>query len=128
MQRDFQKWHLLKSKIDMDHNAPLFREQEIWWCSLGINIGSEEDGKGKDYLRPILITRKFNKNIFYGLPITSRERDDIFHTPIHTKNVYGSVIMSQMRLIDAKRLSHRMGKITEKDFNAIIKKLKGLFP
>ena len=25
-----------------------FREKEVWWIALGVNIGFEQDGKGKN--------------------------------------------------------------------------------
>lgn len=107
---------------------PLFTEREVWWCALGINIGSEEDGKGENYLRPVLILRKFNKDVFYGLPITSKPKDDKFHIPINSGEILGSVILSQMRLIDAKRLSHLVCKITGNELKEVKEKLKKLFP
>jgi mRNA-degrading endonuclease toxin of MazEF toxin-antitoxin module len=70
--------------------------------------------------------RKFNKNIFYGLPITSKKKDDIFHLIINSGEVQGSVILSQMRLIDSKRLSHLFSKITNKELDLVKKKLKDL--
>ncbi|PID34747.1 MAG: hypothetical protein CR971_01625 [candidate division SR1 bacterium] len=32
--------------------------REIWYVSLGNNIGYEEDGKGNDYKRPVLVLKK----------------------------------------------------------------------
>ena len=128
MQKDFDAWNNIKEGTHEKGISPLFSEREIWWCFLGVNVGSEEDGKGKDYLRPILIIRKFNKSIFYGLPITSKIKDDQFHISINSGDVKGSIILSQMRLIDAKRLSYIMGKITENESKEIKKKLKNLFP
>lgn len=128
MKKDFDAWNKIKKETHSKDRPPLFSEREIWWCSLGINIGSEEDGKGEDYLRPVLILRKFNKSIFYGLPITSRIKDDQFHVSINSGDVMGSIILSQMRLIDSKRLSHLMGRITEDESKEIKKKLKNLFP
>jgi mRNA interferase MazF len=128
MEKNFEDWNLKKKEIHIKNKAPLFTEREVWWCSLGINVGSEEDGKGLNYLRPVLVVRKFNKDIFYGLPITSKEKDDIFHSLINSGEIKGSVILSQMRLIDSKRLSFLLGKITSKELDDIKKKLKALFP
>ena len=124
MDKDFDSWNMKKKETHGKDQYPLFSEREVWWCSLGINIGSEEDGKGLNYLRPILILRKFNKNIFYGLPITSNKKEDKFHAIISSGEIQGSVILSQMRLIDAKRLSHLLGKITSKELDEVKKKLK----
>ncbi len=126
MEKNFDNWNIIKKETHAKQLLPLFSEREVWWCQLGVNIGSEEDGKGVNYLRPVLILRKFNKNIFYGLPITSKNKEDIFHASINSGEIQGSVILSQMRLIDAKRLSHLFSKITNKELNEIKKKLKDL--
>ncbi len=128
MEKDFDNWNKLKKSMNLKNLIPLFSEREIWNCSLGLNVGSEEDGKGINHLRPMLIVRKFNKEIFYGIPITSKIKNDIFHIQINSGEVNGSLILSQMRLIDAKRLSYLMGKITEKEMSQIKEKLKALFP
>lgn len=124
--KDFDEWNKIKKNINNINTAPLFSEREIWWCGIGENIGFEQNGKGRDFLRPILIIRKFNKYIFYGLPITSKKKQNNFHSLIVSGKIEGSVILSQMRLIDAKRLSHRVSKIDSHDFVEIIKKLKDL--
>ena len=126
--KDFDRWNEAKKIIHTNENLPLFSEREVWWCVLGLNVSSEEDGKGRQYLRPVLIIRKFNKNIFYGIPITSNKKEGIFYAPIDSGDVHGSVILSQMRLIDARRLSHILGKITGKESAVIKQKLKALFP
>lgn len=128
MKKDFDSWNKIKKETNDKGRSPLFSEREIWWCALGINIGSEEDGKGINYLRPVLVLRKFNKNIFYGLPITSKAKDDKFHISISSGEIQGSIILSQMRLIDSKRLSHLASKITDDELKEIKKKLKALFP
>ncbi len=126
--KNFDAWNRMKKATHNKDVPPLFSEREIWWCALGINIGSEEDGKGENYLRPVLILRKFNKSIFYGLPITSKIKDDEFHLSINSGDIRGSIILSQMRLIDSKRLSHLAGKITGDELKEVKKKLKSLFP
>ena len=128
MEKDFDNWNIIKKETHGKKLPPLFSEREVWWCALGINIGSEEDGKGLNYLRPVLVARKFNKDIFYGLPITSNKKDNKFHLIIDSGDIQGSIILSQMRLIYAKRLSHLFGKITDKELNEVKKKLKVLLP
>jgi len=39
MKKDFQNWHKIKADIDQFRLSPFFREREIWWCSLGANVG-----------------------------------------------------------------------------------------
>ncbi|MDP3764258.1 MAG: type II toxin-antitoxin system PemK/MazF family toxin [bacterium] len=116
MKKDFQKWHALKSNIEEHNKPPLFREQEIWWCSLGANIGVEEDGKNEFFERPILVLRKFNKEMFWGLPLTSKKKEDKFHYFFILHGLERSAILSQLRLWSSKRLIRRLGKISDKQF------------
>lgn len=43
MKKDFNSWSQLKQKIDSQEKFPYFEEREIWWCSIGLNIGHEEN-------------------------------------------------------------------------------------
>ena len=40
---------------------------------MGENVGIEINGKGKRFLRPVLILKKLSKNGFLGVPLTSQE-------------------------------------------------------
>ncbi len=64
MKKDFEKWHKVKSRTQERCSPPSFEEREIWWCSIGANVGVEEDGKSTLFSRPVLIIRKFNAMIF----------------------------------------------------------------
>ncbi len=78
MGKDFEKWNLLQKQIETNL-PPFFHEREIWWCSLGANIGVEEDGKNELFERPVLILRKFNKEMCWGLPLTTRKKEGPFY-------------------------------------------------
>jgi len=69
--KDYAGWHAKKSLINGNNSKPLFYEREVWWVAIGHNVGNEEDGKGRDFARPVLIIRKFNKSLFYGLPLST---------------------------------------------------------
>ena len=126
MEKDFQKWHVLKSKIHYEHPAPEFREREVWWCSLGANIGVEEDGKNDTFERPILVIRKFNKEMFFGIPLTSRSKESIYHVPFVLHDRTSTALLSQLRLSSAKRLIRRIGRVGKKQFGEIQEKIANL--
>ena len=71
-EKDFLNWHRIKENIEFNNNRVYFHKREIWWCSLGVNVGFEQDGKGKNFARPVLIFKKFNKEIFWALPISAK--------------------------------------------------------
>lgn len=73
MKKDFQKWHEKKTDIDEVEKRPFFQEREIWFCHLGVNVGFEQDGNGDDFLRPVIVFRKFNKEVFWAIPLTKHQ-------------------------------------------------------
>lgn len=126
--KNYLKWHAIKSDIENSGKEILFRDREIWWCSLGENVGFEQDGKNEKYERPVLVFRKFNKGMFWGLPLTSKEKNDSFHykLALHIKNENNEieerisiVILSQLRLLSGKRLIRRVARINENNFKEI---------
>lgn len=132
MAKDFQIWGNIKTKIQQKDLRPIFNEREVWWCSIGVNIGDEEDGKGKEFTRPVLILRKFNNRFFLGIPMSTQLKDNPYYLKINFKNFSVSLLLSQARPIDAKRLQERMERISENNFKEIkkeyIKKIFKVFP
>ncbi len=116
MHRDYGLWTKVKKVLNCLPKRPEFKERKIWWCSVGENIGDEEDGKGKDYTRPVLIIRKFNKHICFALPMTTKIKNNVYYYRIEFKNRTQCLMLSQMRLIDSKRLQLLMGKISHDEF------------
>jgi mRNA-degrading endonuclease toxin of MazEF toxin-antitoxin module len=117
MQKEFFEWHLKKESIDNIPERLFFHEREVWWCSLGVNVGFEQDGKGPRFARPVLIFKKFNKEVFWALPLTTKVKENRFHMSIDLDdNLPRSVIVSQIRLIDARRLLHKMCTISENNY------------
>ena len=39
MQKDFDGWNDVKKKTHIENSRPFFREREVWWASLGLNMG-----------------------------------------------------------------------------------------
>lgn len=69
MKKDFKKWHDKKSQVNEIEVRPFFHEREIWYCTIGANVGFEQDGSGEDFLRPVIVFRKFNSEIFWAIPL-----------------------------------------------------------
>ncbi|MFA7000331.1 MAG: type II toxin-antitoxin system PemK/MazF family toxin [Candidatus Paceibacterota bacterium] len=126
--KDFDNWNKKKKIIDQKE-IPLgmfFNEREIWWGSLGLNIGYEQDGKNENFERPLLIIRKFNNDIVWALPLTTIAKDNRFHYKLKSSGSF--VILSQVRLVSTKRFLRLVETINENEFNEIIIKIKGLLP
>jgi mRNA interferase MazF len=118
---NFDNWNKKKKIIHFKKIRPNFHEREIWFASLGENIGFEENGN----LRPVIIIRKFNNKIFWSIPLTRQKKQNKYHFyfSFDSKEISGA-ILSQMRLIDAKRLQYKVGNVNKDNFEEIKKRLK----
>lgn len=129
MKKNFQNWHSKKTIINEVEKRPFFHEKEIWFCCVGANVGFEQDGIGEDFQRPVVIIRKFNNEIFWAIPLSKTKKRNKYYFEFPFSDAITSVaILSQIRLIDAQRLSRKIGGMNEKDFKSLIEKLKALLP
>jgi mRNA interferase MazF len=118
--KNFLDWFKLKPKLDNLLQRPLFQEREVWWCSIGVNIGCETDGKNQLYERPVLIFKKYNKNQFLALPLTTTTNvHPIYHSILTVRRTTSQVMLSQGRTLDAKRLIRKISKLTTKEFEKV---------
>ena len=127
MEKEFDNWNNIKKRINVTENYLNFKEREIYYINIGKNIWFEEDGKGNDFLRPAIVLKKFNNYIFWGIPLTSsnlKNKDDYFYYKFYLKNIENCAILSQIRLFDVKRLSHKIGFVSIDDFIEIKKRIK----
>ena len=117
--KDIERLHHEKVRV-------FFHEREVWWCSLGVNIGFEQDGKGGKFGRPVLIFKKFNNEIFWALPLSlqvkKKKATAHFYAPVNLPDGISRIaLLSQMRLIDGKRLLKKIDTIPEENYAAIQK-------
>jgi len=126
MYKDFDSWNFLKKNLDRRKNIPSFKQREVWWCHIGLNIGDEENGKNNNYHRPVLIIKKFNNHIFLGVPLTSRVKENRYYHKIYFHKNEQCAMISQFRILDCKRLDRRMGKIADQYFITIREELRKL--
>jgi mRNA interferase MazF len=118
--KDFKDWHKAKKEIHNSKERHFYHEREVRWCSLGENIGFETDGKGVQYTRPVLILKGFSKEVCLCLPLTTViKTGKYYHKIILEDRIDRNVILSQIRLIDTKRLKGPIGIVDEIQFKAI---------
>lgn len=128
MEKSFDTWNEKKKVINNLPENTFFHQREIWWCSLGVNVGQEQDGKNVLFERPVLILKKFNKNIFWALPISSSIKNNIFNFHITYQNQERSILLSQLRLMSSKRLLRKIHTLSPEEFRNLVVQLKDLLP
>jgi mRNA interferase MazF len=123
--KDFDAWNVVKKSLNKRRKLPNFSERDIWFISVGTNIGSETDGKNHEFERPVLIIKKYSSNIFFGLPMTTTARAGNWYYALQTKGYKSVVILNQGRVFSAKRLIRRVKyHITTNEFAIIKQKFK----
>ncbi len=116
MIKRFLEWIGLKERLHgQSHEPPFFRENEIWWCHVGENIGVEINGKNDKFTRPIFILKKYDKYSFLGLPFSTKNKIGNWYVSIYFAGVPQVAILSQSRVFDYRRLYKKIGELTKKD-------------
>ena len=112
MHKDFDRWNQAKKKLNADVEPLYFREGEVWWVHLGVNIGYEIDGKKENFARPVIVLRKYNKYSFLALPLTTSAKRNPWKLPIgHIAGKQAFAVLSQLRNIDSRRLYQKVAWI-----------------
>lgn len=117
MQKDFDKWNEIKKQTD-NKTLPeefFFYEREIWWCSLGLNVGREQDGGRDNFERPIVITRKLSPDTFIAVPLSTKKRIARFQAIVTFGDLVNYGLLDQIRVIDSKRLLRKIGMMNNSE-------------
>ena len=85
MKKDFDNWNIRKKETNSDNDyLPLYHSRQIRWCRLGVNVGYEQDGTGKDFSRPVLILKGFSRHVCLVVPLTTSVKKNKYHVFIGT--------------------------------------------
>ena len=126
--KDFDKWNKIKKKINhKDDYLPFYHERQIRWCRFGVNIGYEQDGTGSGFSRPVLILKGFNRHTCLVVPLTTSTKSGEYNIPIGIIDEQeASVIISQLRLVDVRRLYKYVATLDKEVFKEIQKAVKDM--
>lgn len=126
--KNFDEWNEIKKDLDNHlYKPPLFKERDIWWCSFGINIGSEVCGKNINFRRPVLVIKKLSQTSFIGVPLSTQVNDGSWYIEItHSKGIKNTANLAQIRYIDFRRLDKKIGALDTNNFSKVKKQLKNI--
>lgn len=125
--KSIQEWCRLKIALWNKQSKVIFKQGDIWWCSLGVNLGEEMFGKGAMFARPVLVFRKFTSNSFLGLPLTKQEKEGSWYVEITIHGKRNWVILNQARVLDKKRFTIRIGSLDNGDFEKVKERFLELY-
>ncbi len=128
MQKDFDTWNEKKKKLNgLEEYMPLYSEREIRWCRLGVNVGFEQDGTGDGFARPVLILKGFSRRVCLIVPLTTSQKKNRYLIPLDmVGDEAAQAIISQLRLIDTRRLDTRIETLDKARFQKIRKAVKDM--
>lgn len=130
MEDTFNKWNEIKKSVQNENLLVGFKDREIFYMKMGKNVGYEQDGKGDEFVRPVVILKGFNESIFFGIPLSTKIKEGKFYYEFQFnkkgKIVSNIALLSQMRLFSTKRLLNKIGVINTDDFKKMKNKLKKL--
>ena len=115
----FLVWGRLKAALWGQKSAVVFKQGDIWWCCIGMNIGEEAFGKGPWFTRPVLVLKKFTSNSFLGLPLTRKEKRGSWYVEVELHGKKSFVMLNQARVFDKKRMRNRIETLDTSVFELV---------
>ena len=124
--KNFEDWNRLKIEINKSPADFFFHEREIFFAHLGVNVGFEQDGKGSNFERPVVILKKFNAHCCLVVPLTSQKIEGKYYFPfqIPSEDKPSYAILSQIRLLDRRRLINKIGMLETETFKTLKKAIR----
>lgn len=126
MEQQYDNWNNVKKHLSKREQKFFFKEGEIWWVSLGQNLGTESYGKGETFRRPVLIVKKLSGDSCIVLPLTSKLKKGSWFVDITFQGEIKSVLLYQIKMMNTKRFQRRLAFLDESDFKKVKEKLKAL--
>lgn len=124
-QTKFNKWNKLKQKLNNKKEIITFYQGNIYFMSIGVNIGHESYGKDELFLRPVLVYKKLTHTTFLGIPLTSKHKTGTyFFNFAYKKNIESTAMLNQMRVYDIRRSEYLSGKVNKNTYKNLEAKVK----
>lgn len=111
MEEELDRWNENKKQIALGGVlCDVFpKEGEVWICTLGRNIGREQNGNSRDFSRPVLVIKKFNNEMFWVVPLSTKQKPlDFYFNYTDPSGAPVAAILAQMRLVGTRRFQRDM--------------------
>jgi len=107
--KDFDAWNIKKKLLDKKEVKLYYHTREIWWCYIGMNIRTEQNGDQEKFLRPVVIIRGFGQDSCLVVPLTTSQREHKMRVDVGVVDgKRAKANLSQMRVIDTNRLLEKI--------------------
>lgn len=65
----------------------IFHNRDVFYAHVVENIGFEQCRKGEDFVRPILVYKKFNNHLFLGIPLSTTPNRSKYYFNLTLKKI-----------------------------------------
>ncbi len=86
---------------------------------MGQNIKFKQNWKWWEFVRPVVIIKKFNNDVFWWVALSTKIKDWLYYYCFDANWTKQCAIISQFRLYDKNRLIKKIGMISIKDFFSV---------
>lgn len=122
--KDFDRWNLVKQHVNNEDRKTSIRAGEVRWVAIGVNVGSEIDGKGASFTRPALIINVVGSTLALIVPMSTKVKEIPGYLPVTFQDRQVALCILQTRVISQKRILRRIGKLSERkvwEYKRVIK-------
>jgi mRNA interferase MazF len=117
--KEFDKWTVQKKILSGKAGATKYvKSGDVWWCALGVNIAHEQDGKDAEFVRPVLILKRFNQRLVLIVPLTHGTSQQNFAVSFTTRETH-VLLVNQIRALSTNRLLRRAFRLPDRKFDSV---------
>ncbi len=121
-EKNFDEWNEVK-KTTNNLLTKEIRVGEVWFCSLGVNVGFETDGTGNNFERPCLVVSSFGVSGAIVVPLTTKNKKYGHHFFIGRR---GFVKLTQVKFLDSRRFQRLIDKVDKIQIYEIKEKISNI--
>lgn len=116
----FNEWIELKKTLhNKEVKPPFVSEGDMWWMSLGENVGSEINGKSDVFTRPGVIFKKLSHGFYFVIPTTTQKKIGSWFVEFTLKGKKMFACLHQARAVDHRRLFSKLGTLDDGDLREV---------
>ena len=124
----FLKWIGLKEILHFKGCSPPYVNQgDIWWASVGENVGSEINGKSDLFSCPVIVLKKLSHGFYFVIPTTTQKREGSWYVSFPQHGRIITACLHQARAVDYRRFYSKLSELYESDFIKIKEGFKNLY-
>lgn len=124
----YNLWNEVKKDLESNDKVAFFKQGQLWWLSVGYNIGTEVYGKGTRFTRPVLVLKKISGRQFLGIPLTSKPKEaSSWYCTFNHDGKEMTAMLYQARVFDKKRFLKLIGQVDDTDLLKVRTQFQALF-